>query len=124
MVPRAAASQVRYTCACGPMRLKRGPLAARMRGRTRIIVGAIIVVLGIATVSGIDASGPLLILQAVPFYIASTTVDPSARRGMFWDSAHGPPFLNDSGIAIVATIYFVVGTVLIIWGAFVKPETG
>ena len=27
MVPRAAASQVRYTCACGPMRLKRGPLA-------------------------------------------------------------------------------------------------
>ena len=28
MVPQAAASQVRYTCACGPMRLKRGPLGA------------------------------------------------------------------------------------------------
>ena len=94
-----------------------------MRGRTRIIVGAILIALGIATVSGIEASGPLLILQAVPFYIASTTVDPSAKRGMFWDSAHSPPFLNDSGIALVASIYFILGIVLIVWGAFVKPET-
>ena len=27
MVPQAAASRVRYTCLCGPVRLKRGPLA-------------------------------------------------------------------------------------------------
>ena len=93
-----------------------------MRERTRIIIGLILIGLGIATMSGVEASGILLIIQALPFYIASTTVDPSAKRGMFWDSAHGPPFLNDSGAALVGSLHLVLGIAFILWGTFAKPQ--
>jgi hypothetical protein len=83
--------------------------------RVCIIVGLILLCLGMVAAIGIDPSGLTIILPAMPLYLLSSAIDPSARSGMLWDSAHSPPFLNSLGIFCV---YFAPGVCLLLFGAF------
>lgn len=81
-----------------------------MRRAGFVIVGTILLGLGAVAESGTDAAAFPLILPAIPLAIFSNWIDPSARSGLLWDSAHSPPFLNTLGITVV---YFVPGALLL-----------
>jgi len=81
-----------------------------MRRALLVTVGAVLLCLGALAASGIEASAFPLILPAIPLALLSNWIDPSARSGLLWDSAHSPPFLNKLGVAIV---YFVPGVLLV-----------
>lgn len=88
-------------------------------GRRRIVVGLVVTILGVVAFLNADPTGLLVMLPAVPLYLLSALFNPSAARGVFWDSAHGPPFLTGAGISLV---YFLPALILLISGAFAKPE--
>jgi hypothetical protein len=81
-----------------------------MRRAVFLIFGAVLLGLGALAASGIDAAAFPLILPAIPLALISNWIDPSARSGLLWDSAHSPPFLNALGITV---IYFVPGLLLV-----------
>jgi len=83
----------------------------------QLTVGALLLALGVVTYAGLDPTGLVVILPAIPFYMFSAWLDPSARRGVFWDSAHSPPFLNTLGIACV---YIIPGLLLVALALFAK----
>ena len=80
-----------------------------MRRAVFLIVGVVFLGLGALASSGTDAAALPLILPAIPFAVLTNWINPSARSGLLWDSAHSPPFLNALGIAVV---YFVPGVLL------------
>ena len=57
--------------------------------------------LGLETTVGESA----LIWPAIPLYFLSSGFgSTNVHRGLLWDSAHGPPFLNGGGVLV---IYFL-----------------
>jgi hypothetical protein len=86
-----------------------------MRKIAFISVGAILILLGLLAISGTDEGAWLLILPAIPLAMLTNWLDPSARQGLLWDSAHSPPFLNAVGLALV---YFLPGLLLVATGVF------
>jgi hypothetical protein len=81
-----------------------------------IVAGILLVGLGIAAYAGADPSYNEIILPAVPLYLMSARMDPSATHGLLWDSAHSPPFLNPLGILCV----YIIPGFLLLGIAFVK----
>jgi hypothetical protein len=81
-----------------------------MRRAVFLIVGTILLGLGTLAASRTDAAAFPLILPAIPLAMFSNWIDPSARSGLLWDSAHSPPFLNALGITVV---YFVPSAFLL-----------
>jgi anaerobic C4-dicarboxylate transporter len=74
------------------------------------------IALGVAALTAIADSTSVvgeyaLILPAVPFSLAATTIA-NERRGFFWDSAHGPPFLTLPGVLLV---YFLPAFLGLVW---------
>jgi hypothetical protein len=84
-----------------------------MRRITFIIVGVALLIGGGLAASGVDATALTVILPAIPLALLSTWLDPSARSGLLWDSAHSPPFLNPLGIGMV---YFLPGVIFVVLG--------
>lgn len=72
--------------------------------------GTVLLGLGALAASGFDATAFPLIVPAIPLALLSNWLDPAARSGLLWDSAHSPPFLNGLGLAVV---YFVPGVFLV-----------
>lgn len=49
---------------------------------------------------------------AVPLYLLSAKLNgPNVRQGVFWDSAHSPPFLNPFGLVAVYALPSILGLV-------------
>lgn len=90
-----------------------------MRRAVLVTIGAVFLCLGALAASGIDAGAFPLILPAIPLALLSNWIDPSARSGLLWDSAHSPPFLNTLGVVIV---YFVPGVLLIAAGLVARSK--
>ncbi len=86
-----------------------------MRNIVFISVGAILILLGLLAISGTDEDAWLLILPAIPLATLTNWLDPSAKHGLLWDSAHSPPFLNAAGLA---SVYFLPGLLLVATGVF------
>jgi hypothetical protein len=87
---------------------------ARERMKGLAIILAIWSALGLIGLA-IPVVNPLVtIVPAVPFYLISDLLTAgTAQRGLFWDSAHGPPFLNGAGVGLVYVLPGVVAAVLL-----------
>lgn len=81
----------------------------------RVVLGSAgfaLLIGGLLAISGDEVVGVWFrILPAFPFALLSNVFDESAHRGLFWDSAHSPPFLNALGLTVV---YFGPGAVLVL----------
>jgi len=89
-----------------------------------IILAAVLLTLGAMALVGGAVGEWLLILPAIPFAMVTMWLEPGARSGIFWDSAHSPPFLNALGLTVV---YFLPGLLLLISSFFrgrARPVAG
>jgi hypothetical protein len=93
--------------------------------RRGLLIGSIIwLILGLAAISvylhiesgvGDDA----LIYPAIPLYLLSSGFGTwHSTSGLLWDSAHGPPFLTLTGVAVVYFLPSVLGFI-----AFVRKRS-
>jgi hypothetical protein len=85
-----------------------------------LAVWSVLGLIGLA-IPGVDAL--FLIAPALPLYLLSSIAGNPGTRGALWDSAHGPPFLNDLGIALVYVAPGVVAITVFLFSIGRSPKT-